>query len=514
LERNHRFNMKNKKLVSFLIAFLTGCTQSGGSIELSSLETGPQPTSITGMVITSMFVDGNQTAVITEDGKVLVWGDNFQFELGIPSDIYVGDSIYSPTDNTNRFNLRDNETIENMKFYFGNAYALTSLGRLFFWGKNDEGQLANGDTNTVKEPFDITPFFNLPSWESIKSFQFMGEHAGALTTNGRLFMWGDNSFGRLGNRTQIKQSTPLNINSFLGLTTGEKIENFYLGTYHTGVLTSRNRLLMWGDNSNQQLGIGDSIFSMANATDITSAFSLLPNEKIVDVKLSQTIRGSNHFSAALTSGGRLFTWGDNFFGQLGVPATGFYPVTNRPLEINARLTLGNGEVFTSFKLTAFSMAAITSKARLFMWGQNNNYQLGFENAFTNARSPVDKTRFLKLSTTDEIIQVNFRTGATHHSLLTKEGRVILWGNNGLGQIGNGETGRLSDGSPTYKDFTDITSKFNFLEDEKIVDIKLGDTHSIARTNLGRLYTWGSDYNGQIGDGIYHENRNLPYLLFA
>jgi len=121
---------------------------------------------------------------------------------------------------------------------------------------------------------------------------------------------------------------------------------------------------------------------------------------------------------------------------------------------------------------------------------------------------------LNLKATDEIIQLNFRSGGTHHSILTKEGRVILWGNNGFGEIGNGETGRLSDGTATYEDFTEITFRFNLLDNEKIVDIKLGDSHSVARTNMGRLYTWGNDFNGQIGDGEYRENRNLPFLLFS
>jgi alpha-tubulin suppressor-like RCC1 family protein len=77
----------------------------------------------------------------------------------------------------------------------------------------------------------------------------------------------------------------------------------------------------------------------------------------------------------------------------------------------------------------------------------------------------------------------------------------MWGRN--------ESGQLGDKTRTYRENpVEITSNFNLFDGESLKTISLGNEHSSALTSLGRLFMWGENYNGQLGDGG-EKNRLTP-----
>jgi alpha-tubulin suppressor-like RCC1 family protein len=100
-------------------------------------------------------------------------------------------------------------------------------------------------------------------------------------------------------------------------------------------------------------------------------------------------------------------------------------------------------------------------------------------------------------------------GYTHSSALTSTGRVFMWGENHYGILGDG----------TYTDKnvpTEITSNFSLASNDKIIGLSLGLLHSLALTSTARVYAWGPDgyFTQDEGPGMFFvlatsSNKNVP-----
>jgi uncharacterized repeat protein (TIGR02543 family) len=181
------------------------------------------------------------------------------------------------------------------------------------WGSNGSGQLGDGTTNLRSSPTEITSrFSSLVSPDKIISIHLGGAHSGALSSSGRVFMWGRNSEGQLGDGTTNFRSSPTEITSrFSGLVSPDKITYISLGDTHSAALSSSGRVFMWGLNGSGQLGDGTTTMR-STPTNVTSRFSgLVSPDKIISVSL-----GIGQ-STALSSSGQVFTWGFNGAGHLG-----------------------------------------------------------------------------------------------------------------------------------------------------------------------------------------------------
>ena len=380
------------------------------------------------------------------------------------------------------------ETIIQVSLGSQHSSALTSTGRLFMWGRNNYGQLGDGTVIDKNIPTEITNRFGLSNEEKITQISLGSSHSSALTSTGRVFMWGRNNYGQLGDGTVIDKNIPTEITNRFGLSNEEKITQISLGSSHSSALSSTGRVFIWGYNYNSQLG--DSTLINKNIpTEITNRFGLSNNETIIQVAL-----GENH-SSALTSTGRVFVWGYNACGQLG-DAT--LTDKNIPTEITNRFSLIGEEKISQISLGSNHSSAISSTGRLFLWGYNYHGQIG-DGTTINKILPTEITNRFGLSNEEKIIQ--FSLGGSHSSALTSTGRLFMWGNNYNGQLGNITTTNRN--SPTY-----ITNYFNITDEEKITQISLGNLHSSAITSTGRFFVWGYNYEGQLGDGTTI-NKNIP-----
>jgi alpha-tubulin suppressor-like RCC1 family protein len=356
------------------------------------------------------------------------------------------------------------------------------------WGANPYGQLGDGTTTDKEVPTEITSNFSLSTGEKIISLSLGSNHASALTSTGRVFMWGGNGSGQLGDGTTTDKNVPTEITSNISLRPNDKIIGLSLGKGYSSALSAMGRVFVWGWNELGYLGDGTST-SRSIPTEITTGFSLFVGETIISLS-----KGSTHASA-LTSTGRVFMWGDNQYGYLG---DGTSITRNVPTEITSNFSLSTGEKIISLSLGSTHSSALTSTGRVFMWGWNEFGQLG-NGMNVNRNLPTEITSNFSLATGEKVMSLSL--GYTHSSALTSTGRVFMWGGNGSGQLGDGTT--------TDKNVpTEITSNFSLRPNDKIIGLSLGGVYSSALSAMGRVFVWGWNELGYLGDGT-STSRSIP-----
>jgi alpha-tubulin suppressor-like RCC1 family protein len=180
------------------------------------------------------------------------------------------------------------------------------------WGSNQYGQLGDGTNTGRNVPTEITLMFSLSAGDKIISLSFGQFRSSALSAAGQVFMWGWNFSGLLGfgDGTNTNRNVPTEITSRFSLSSSDKITSISLGSLHSSALSATGRVFMWGLNSSGQLGNGTNT-NINVPTEITSRFSLASSDKIISLSL-----GDDH-SSALSAAGQVFMWGLNSYEQLG-----------------------------------------------------------------------------------------------------------------------------------------------------------------------------------------------------
>jgi len=469
--------------------------------------------------VVEIFAGLNHTFAKTSYNRIFAWGQNNYGQLG-DGNISVNQPY--PVDITSAFDLQLSEVIDKLSVGSSYSLALSSLGNVYSWGYNN-GCLGNGTYVNESMPIDITSFFNLNDGETIIDIKTGNSHSHALSSQNRLFSWGNNGWGQLGNGTVIAHTSPLDITSFFNLETGEIIIDVFPSLMHSFVITS-SRVFSWGNNGHGQLG-DNSITYRTSPVDITSSFSLDDNEEINELTLGnfhsiaitsnerlfvwgandvgqlgngsvsnkyspvellesyQKLSHGEKHTIALNDQGQIFSWGNNDYGQLGDTT---YVTRSQAVQITSYFGLENGEVIIDVIAGRNYSIAITSNNRIFAWGEN------FEGIISSSRSstPIDVTTFFDFLNADETIKELF-FGDYHAFGVTSNDRIFAWGHNNQGQLGDGTI--IAANNP-------IVLSLQLSENESIVDFALGQFHTIARSSNNRIFAWGLNTSGQIGNG--------------
>jgi alpha-tubulin suppressor-like RCC1 family protein len=299
---------------------------------------------------------------------------------------------------------------------------------VYTWGANFNGQLGDGTTTNRSVPTLIN-FNGLQVGETIQTLVSGQLHSLAITTNGRVYTWGNGGSGQIGDGANSNRSSPTLIN-FTGLQVGETIQKVSGGAYHSISVTTNGRIFAWGFNGNGELGDGTTTNRLSPT--LISLSGLQVGETI------QTVIAGSYHSLAVTTNNRVYTWGANGYGQLGSGTT-LNRVTPTVIAFSG---LQVGETIQNIIAGNFHFLVVTSNSRLFVWGYNGNGQLG-DGSTTNRTSPI----LISMSglQVGETIQ-NVGAGAYHSLALTSNGRLFAWGNNGSGQLGDGTI--ISKSTPT------------------------------------------------------------------
>jgi Bacterial Ig-like domain (group 3)/Regulator of chromosome condensation (RCC1) repeat len=193
-------------------------------------------------------------------------------------------------------------------------------------------------------------------------------------------------------------------------------------------------------------------------------------------------------SAATAPPGIGLTWGDNSVGQLGNGTTNS---SNTPVNVQ----LPAGTTITKIAAGYHHSLALTSTGAVLAWGNNGLGQLG-NGTNTDSSTPVA----VQLPAGTTIIAI---AAGQHHSLaLTSTGAVLAWGDNFSGQLGNGTNTNTN--TPVAVSAPATTG---------ITAIAAGANHSLALTSTGAVLAWGNNGLGELGNGT-NPSTNTPVAVSA
>ncbi len=204
-------------------------------------------------------------------------------------------------------------------------------------------------------------------------------------------------------------------------------------------------------------------------------------------------------TCAITAAGGVVCWGLNNGGQLGIGFVGGSSPTPVPV---VGLSSGIVSVVASWASTC----ALTSVGAVTCWGNNNRGQLG-DGSTTTSATPVD-VEGLGAGVTSLAAGTGAVGDEGHFCAVTAATRVVCWGSNQYGQLGNGESAFDATGAPVTFDpvFSEfpVTVLYPRLSATVplggVVGLAAGSRHSCAFRSVGDVVCWGSNQFGQLGDG--------------
>jgi hypothetical protein len=328
------------------------------------------------------------------------------------------------------------------------------------WGFGGAWQLGNGSTASSKQPVAA----QLPAGIAITSVRAGCFHTLALTSAGQVLAWGANDDGQLGTGTLRSSTTPVAVS----LPPATTVKAIRAGCLYSLALTTAGQVLAWGDNEFGELGTGSPL----GTSRVPVPLSLPPGTTVKSVSA-----GDEH-GLALTTTGQVLAWGDNDFGQLG---NGTRASSNVPVPV----MLPAGTTVTGLAATQGDSLALTSGGKVLAWGDNAFGQLGSGSAVRDSTTPV------RVALPTGTAVRSLYGGGTHVLALTSKGKLLAWGNNKSGQLGDGTTtGRRR--PVTVKLPTGTVVKA----------ITAGDSHSLALTGGGQVLAWGANADGELGNGTF------------
>ncbi len=334
--------------------------------------------------------------------------------------------------------------------------ALRSDGTAWSWGRNESGELGNGSTTNSPTPVQVVGPSGSGYLSGVAAIAQGASFGLALTSDGAVFGWGYNYNSELGSSSTTTGTTiPIRTSNVSGVVA------IAAGGNNGLALQSQASAETWGDNFYGELGNGTNVNSLSPVAATT-------------VSRLAAIGGGTQFSLALRSDGTLWAWGYNGDGELGNGTTD----GNMPVQVSGL----SGVVASSPGY--FHSLALKSDGTVWAWGDNSAGELG-NGTTTNSTTPV------QVSGLSGVVAV---AAGDNFSLASKsDGTVWAWGANAGGQLGNNSTSNSS----TPVQVVDVGGT-NFLSG--VMAIAAGDSHSVALKTDGTVWAWGSNANGELGNG--------------
>lgn len=531
----------------------TGSVKCWGSNQNGQLGIGsiggysPVPVDVLGPVngVRMIASGGAHTCVVTTAGAMECWGYNDSGQLGdgttISKNIPV--RVLGLVSKVTAIALGDNHTC-----------ALMVTGAIKCWGSNPYGQIGDGTTNTRNSPVDVIGLQN-----GMSAIVAGGNHTCALSIIGMVKCWGKNEHGQLGDGSIINAASPIDV---FGV--GSNMTEIAAGGEHTCAQTLAGVMKCWGFGVLGQLGdgaskrstpgdvsgLGSGMSAIAvggnHGCAVTAAgavkcwgyaisdFNPLPKDILgLESGVATVTAGGGGYTCALTTSGgvkchgydngaiRLINmvenganqistgfahacvlmstgvlncWGDNNSGQLGNGT-----LSNQTAPVNV---IGLGTSVISVSAGGYGgceshTCAVTTTGAAKCWGNNKYGQLGGISTTSFCGGPMNE---IPIDVTGLGSNVgSIATGGLHTCALTLGGAVKCWGKNDSGQLGNGT--KVNAGNPV--DVIDLVSG--------VSAITAGWFHSCALTTTGAVLCWGKNDVGQLGNGNFQDS-SIPNIV--
>ena len=417
-----------------------------GSGNTTGRSTAAQVQSLTGIV--AIAAGARFSVALKNDGTVWVWGDNSLGALGLGVNSATG-GLLGPV------KVTAVTSVIGIAAGADHMLLLRNDGSIWAAGNNVTGQLGDGSTIARSAP---TAFTSLTGVENVFA---AGGHSLAVKTDGTAFGWGSNDSGQLGDGTTTNRAAATKI----GALTGMKL--LAGGSKHTVGMKADGTMLSWGDNTYGELANGN------NRTLV------LPQPIPGGTGMVATASGLWH-SLCLTADGSVLAAGLNNHGQLGDGTT---ITRSSPIKV-----VGLSNV-VAIAAGAYHTVAVLADGTVKAWGFNLHGQLG-DGSTTDRLTPVTVSGLTGVTA--------IAAGGLHSLALMSDKTVRAWGNNQAGQLGDGTTVSRSTPVPAFGAAS-------------INSIAAGGYNSFAVRADGALLTWGR--GGKAGTGAQSDTRTPTALMY-
>lgn len=350
--------------------------------------------------------------------------------------------------------------------------AIDATGAAHCWGLNLWGQLGSGSVSSevARIPIFGPDAYGPPGLAGVnhptaletdlrfRQIAAGDRHTCGLTVDGLIYCWGYGAWGQLGNGTREHSARPVRVpgdREFRAVTAG--------GTHSCG-LTTAGALYCWGGNWHGQLGIGERIEVAAE-----------PRRVAPDLRFLAVSAGGIH-TCGIDESGDAYCWGDRRDGRLG---TGVDEAQDRwqPVRVTGDHKL------VGIDAGGAHTCATTRAGEGLCWGHDGAGQVTGRPRMAVTLEPraVPIRGQLKAVT----------AGARETCAITIEGLMYCWGSGRdveLGDPGGGEP-----------------QPFRVTIDAPLVHVSAGGNffpHACAVTAAGKIYCWGDNSRGQLGDGSF------------
>jgi alpha-tubulin suppressor-like RCC1 family protein len=336
---------------------------------------------------------------------------------------------------------------------------ITGAGRAYCWGYNNEGEVGDGSVGGVL----VTPT-PVAGGLVFRQLSAGGQHTCGVTTDDRVYCWGSNEAGQLGDGTRTTRRTPVAVGG------GRRFLYVTAGVYQTcAVGVSDRRAFCWGSNGFGQLGDG------------TTTERLTPTA-VAGGRAWRQVSPGGFFTCGITTGNAAYCWGWDLDGRLG----------DGP-EMVTRLTpspVAGGYLFDQINAGYSHVCAVTTDQRAYCWGYGANGEIGDGKTLR---------RFTPRAVAGRLQVRRITAGGGFTCAETTTSRAYCWGLNGAGEVGNGSSG------------TSVLKPAEVVGGHRFAQVTAGGSHACGRTETGVAWCWGFNAFGQLGDGTT-THRSSPTLV--
>ncbi|WP_413942848.1 RCC1 domain-containing protein [Bdellovibrio sp. HCB-162] len=488
-----------------------GAGEMGDSLSAVSLGTGRSAVQI--------IAAANHTCALLDNSAVKCWGRNDFGQLGQGHTNRLGDGAGEMGDSLAAINLGTGKTALQVAGGSAHTCALLNNSMVKCWGYNNNGQLGQGNTNSlgdaggemgdalsvIKLGTSPSRLIKVQDLDLIRSRRFKqiatgDSHTCAILENSQVKCWGNNSYGQLGlgHTNNLGDAAGEMANSLpaVDLGTGRTAVQISAGVYHTCAILDNGTVKCWGNNNAGQLGQGHTNKLGDGAGEMGDS---LPAIDLGTGRTALQISTSYKNTCALLDNGTVKCWGDGLSGQLGKGNTSnLGDVPGQMGDSLAAINLGTGRTARQIVSAFNHMCALLDNASVKCWGGNGVGQLGqgtTANLGDGAGEMGDSLPVVNLGTGRTAVQLT--AGSDHTCAILDNSTVKCWGNNNLGQLGQGTTANLGDGAGEMGDSLPVV---NLGTGRTAVQIAAGNSHTCALLDNSTVKCWGYNGSGQLGQG--------------
>ena len=506
-------------------------------------------TPLAGKTIVQIAAGANHNMVLTSDGAVYTWGWNYHGQLGNNTKTNSNTIVAVQTISTPIAGKK----IVKIAAGQGHSLALTDDGMVYAWGRNDTGQLGNNATTDAMLPVAVTVTGTPMSNKTIVEIASGARHSLAIDSSGKVYAWGHNGSGQLGNNSTVNALTPVAVQAPADKNIIQVSGSGWLGA-SSSALTSNGAVYSWGRGFDGQLGDG---------TNNDSSVPVITTINLVDTPSTPThvmakpgdTTAIISWQAPIVSGGQNITGyvlqyqavGASSWTTINVAAaatshtiTGLTNDQTYRIRLAAKTTAGTGDFSNVVLVTPHAKPVITNispaigpvaggqnvtitgtnfmpkgkkivqtansngyslalsaDGTVYTWGRNEYGQLG--NGVTATNSPVPVAVKTAGTPMDGKTIIQIHAGYEHSLALASDGTVYAWGRNNSGQLGKNDATDAHIPAAVQTLGTPMAGKV-------IVQLAAGNSQSMALASDGTVYTWGWNQYGQLGNGTTTNSR--------